>query len=366
MNSRQLVYLSVAALAIVLIASWLGFARKPDTGASAPLYPDLKANLADVKAVRVYKAGELPVVAAVRTESGWSIEQRNGYPGDAGTINSLLIALADAQLLEEKTSNPENYVALGVQDLSADATGKRIELEGVEPAINLIVGKSDTAAKGSYVRRAGEAASWLIGEQINPPADATAWLQRELLDIGADRIQETQVQIGTGARYTVAKPQRADANFDITPIPKGRELSSVSAANAFAQSLVALRLDDVQPASELADAKPAGVAQYRTFDGLTLEITGYSLDDKRWLIAQAAFDEQQARRFQMPSTPPETSASGEKQDSASSDASLQTSLDTVRSEADALNKRLSGWAFAVPQYKYDAIFKPLEELLLKK
>lgn len=366
MNSRQLAYLSVAALAIILIASWLGFARKPGGEPSAPLYPELKGQLAKVTAVKIYKGNEQLLVEAARGESGWTIKQRFDYAGDASKINGLLLALEEATLLEEKTSNPDNYAALGVQDLSADATGSRIELAGVEPPIKLIVGKSATAGSGTYVRRAGEAKSWLIGKQLNAPADAAAWLKRDLLDIGADRVQEAQVQVGANARYTAAKAQRADANFDVTPLPKGRELSSVSAANAVAQTLVALQLDDVRPANELASEKPAGVAHYRTFDGLTLTVTGYARDDKRWITVQAAFDEASAKRFHLPAAAADTKNAADKQEPAKDANSLQASIDKVRAEADALGMRVNGWAFAIPQYKYDAIFKPLEELLLKK
>lgn len=361
MNLRQLAYLSIAALAIIAIAAWLGFSRKPDSEPAALfLFPDLKSELAKVSGVRVYKGNEELVVEAARTDSGWSVNQRHDYAGDAGKINALLLALQDAKLREEKTSNPDNYAALGVQDLSANATGSRIELIGIEPAVKLIVGKSDPTASGSYVRRAGDATSWLVSEQFTLPGDAPAWLKRDLLDIGADRVQEARLQIGTAPRYTIAKAQRADTNFDVTPVPRGRELNSVGAANAIAQTLVALQLDDVRPANELASEKPAGVVEYRTFDGLTLTITGYSLDDRRWIVAQAGIDEELAKRFHLPTT-----GAGE-QEAAKDDRSLEESIAKVRTEADDLNKRLNGWAFAIPQYKYDAIFKPLEEMLLKK
>lgn len=359
MNSRQLALLSAAALAIILVATWLGLSRKPGNEPSALLYPDLKGQLAKVSGVRVYKGAEQLVVEAARAESGWTIKQRDGYPGDAAKINGLLLALEEAKLREEKTSNLDNYAALGVQDLSADATGSRIELDGVEPQIKLIVGKSGGAADGAYVRRVGESKSWLVSGQFTVPGDATAWLKRDLLDIGADRMQEAQVQL-SNSRYTTAKAQRADANFDVTPIPKGRELSSVSAANAVAQTLVALQLDDVRPASELANEKSIGVARYRTFDGLTLDITGYSSNDKHWITAQVGFDEALAKRFHLPAKAADDKAP------AKEDTSLRESIDKVRAEADALSKRLNGWAFAIPQYKYDAIFKPLDELLLKK
>jgi len=366
MNSRQLAYLSIAAVVIVAIATWLGSSRSPDSEPSALLYPNLKGQLDKATAVRIFKGDNQLVVEAARNESGWNIAQRNGYAGDASKINELLIALEDATLREQKTSNPDNYAALGVQDLSADATGTRIEVVGIEPPVNLIVGKSDSTASGSYVRRAGETQSWLISKQIHLPSDATAWLNRAFIDIGADRIQQAQVQIGNGPRYVVAKADRAAANFDVTPIPKGRELSSVGVANAFAQNLVGLQLDDVRPLSEFANVKASGTTEYRSFDGLTLTITGYSLDDKHWVAAQAGFDEDAAKKHHVPTTPSDQQPEGTKAQDVKADSSLQASIDKVRTEVDSLNKKLNGWAYAIPQYKYDALFKPLDEMLLKK
>ena len=70
-------------------------------------------------------------------------QRTRGYPADAAKVRKLLLALAEAKPVEEKTSNPANYAALGVEDVSsADATGVRVELEGTAQPVNLIVGKA--------------------------------------------------------------------------------------------------------------------------------------------------------------------------------------------------------------------------------
>ena len=91
----------------------------------------------------------------------------------------------------------------------------------------------------------------------------------------------------------------------------------------------ALTLDDVRKGGSTADP-PAARATYQTFDGLEIELAGRK-DGTHSLIAITAS-----------STAKETAA-----------------------EAEQLAARLSGWEFEIPDYKYNAIFAPLEELLRK-
>jgi len=364
MNSRRLTLLSLVALIVIAGAVWIGFARKPSAELSAALYPALKGQLSKVTAVQIFQSSDQPIVEATRTETGWHLRQRNGYAADAGKINALLLNLESAKLREEKTSNPANYEILGVQDkgvqdkgfqdkavqdvaaasAAPNTTPTRVQLVGVEPAVNLIVGKQDATGRASYVRRAGEAKSWLISELIVVPSDITSWLHRDLLNISADRIQEVVVQVSGNPRYSVVKAKRTDANFDVALLPKGRELNSVSAANAVAQTLVNLQLDDVRPLSELSNAKSVAQTAVHTFDGLVVDVLGYSIDGKQWITVKVSFDEALAKQFQ---TQPDA-------------------IDKVRAEADALNKQRGDWAYAIATYKYEAIFKPLESLLRKK
>src|SRR5262249_7414145 len=75
---------------------------------------------------------------------------------------------------------------------------------------------------------------------------------------------------------------------------------------------------------------PSAHAVFRTFDGLEVELTGHK-DGTRDFIAVVA-------------------RSGSKD---------------TQAEADTLNTRTKGWEFEVPTYKYDGMFRPLEDLLKK-
>jgi hypothetical protein len=360
MNSRQLRWLSVIALAVVIAAVWIGFTRTATSHSGeqrARLYPALQGQLAKVQAVRIFIPGDQLGVELARSTSSWTVKQRNGYPADTQKVNALLLALEDAKLREEKTSNPASYATLGVQDLTAPGAVARIEISGPDLApgqpINLIVGKSDAGTRASYVRRAGEAKSWLTDE-ILVSVEAATWLQRDLLSISADRIQEVQVQIANSPRYSAVKEKRADASFDVTPLPKKRELNSVSAVNLFAQALTSLQLDDVRPIADFA-GKSAAQTNFHTFDGLIIELSGYVFDGKQWISVKASFDESLAKRFHVAT---------ESKD-IKTDTSVEAASNKIRTEAELLNKQLGQWTYAIAPYKYDAIFKPVEQLLKK-
>jgi len=115
----------------------------------------------------------------------------------------------------------------------------------------------------------------------------------------------------------------------VTPLPGGRELTSPGAADGIAGSLSSLTFDDVRKASATADAGAAH-ALFRTFDGLEVDVAGRK-DGTRSLVT----------------------------------LSTHATAKQTEAEAQTRNARLGGWEFEIPDYKYAAIFRPLEELLKK-
>src|SRR5688572_18357018 len=300
---------------------------------------------------------------------GWRVAERAGYPADASRVRTLLLGLAQARTIEEKTTLPANYPSLGVEDLATPgATGTGVELAGPAEPVSLIVGKSP-GARASYIRRKGEAASWQIGTALTVERDPAKWLATELLDIGADRIQSAEFTMDGKRRWTVAKTSRADQSFKVTGKPAGGSgADAESSAGRVATALGGLRLVDVRPAEGVAKDKPAATATYRTFDGLVLVIDGYAEGDKRFVRVKPSADETAARRFfvaavapagkddaadSTPPKPPAAEASGAKSAPAKSPESV---VAQTREEATRLETRLAGWWFEIPAWSYDAVF----------
>ncbi len=73
----------------------------------------------------------------------WTVAQRGDYPADVSKVRKLVLALSDAKIVEQKTSNPANYSVIGVEDPSIPgAAGAEIELTAKDGKHAVIVGKS--------------------------------------------------------------------------------------------------------------------------------------------------------------------------------------------------------------------------------
>jgi Domain of unknown function (DUF4340) len=364
MTSRRLLTLIVAALIAIGAGLWLA-TRQASTVADqerAALCPELKQQLDAVKSVRIYKAGDVRSVELVRQDRGWGVSERAGYPADEPKLRKLLRSLADAKVFEEKTSNPAGYKSLGVEDISESAaTGVRLELTGQQAPVNLLVGKSGVGGESQYVRRAGEAQSWLVDHTIDTSASPDAWLRKDVLDVSADRVQAASVSIKGQKTYTAAKNSRADAGFSVTNLPKGKKLSSPSAANGFSTALSGLTLADVRPASAFDGQAPDAQATFTTFDGLVVQLDGWSRNDKRFVAVKTSHDAQVADRFKVATTATDDKASAG--DTKPAPAAVESKTPNAAEEAKVANDRLAGWVYELPSYKYEQVFKPLEQLL---
>lgn len=376
MTSRKLLILGIVAVVAVGAGIWLA-QRQTSTPASetAVLYPELKKELDAITAVRIVKAGGTPAVELKR-QIGWTVSERANYPADEAKLRKLITSLADAKLVEEKTSNPESYATLGVEDISnAAAGGIQIEIDGPKQPLKLIIGKQGSRGQSQYVRRTGEPQSWLVNKDIDTSASADQWLRKSIVDVSADRVQSAEVTVAGAKPYAAVKKSRADADFTVEGLPKGKKLSSPSAADSFATALAGLTLSDVQSASAMS-SEPAARATIKTFDGLVAEASGWKQDEKRYIALKTSYDSAQAERFKV------ATATDEKADKKAGSAAnsegappaaekapaaepTKPAAPNVEEEASKTNAQLTGWVYEIPTYKYDAIFKPLDELIKK-
>jgi hypothetical protein len=356
MNSRRLLVLGVAAVVAIALGLWLSARRtSSDASAEQALYPELKQQLDQVTDVRIVKAGDQPGVELAKRAGVWVVVDRADYPADTAKLSKLLLSLAEAKVFEEKTSNPERYPSLGVEDVSAPkAGGVRIDVTGPKTPVSVIVGKPGIGARSSYVRRAGEKPSWMIATSIDTSSSPEAWLHKEIVDVRADRIQSATVQVDKSPAYTASKANRADANFAVQPLPKGKQLSAPSAANQVATALTTLTLADVQPASAFEAMPPNAHATLKTFDGLVVDIDGWVREDKHYVAVRTSFDAEQAAKYKTTTAPPAEGSLEQKKAEATP---------SVEDEAKSTATRTKGWNYEIPEYKYEAIFKPLDSLI---
>jgi len=121
MSARPLLILALVALllgGVVLIGNR---PTEPSGGTNELFAPQLAARLDDIATIRIVGAGEATIASLSRTDDDWIVDNRNGYHANANTIRSALTQLSRATVIEAKTSNPEEFDRLGVEDLEAAA-----------------------------------------------------------------------------------------------------------------------------------------------------------------------------------------------------------------------------------------------------
>jgi len=117
MQKRSLILLmALTAFAVVLAVATLavGGAGGERVGTDQRALPALSAELGDVASVEVHRAGL--DLTFVRDGDNWLVAQKSNYPADPGKIRRIVLALADMSLVEPKTSKPELYPRLEVED----------------------------------------------------------------------------------------------------------------------------------------------------------------------------------------------------------------------------------------------------------
>jgi hypothetical protein len=335
MRPTQVLSLIVAGGVLVGAGLWLVSRQGASSTADDAQGPVLSLRQSDLNAVtrvRIFK-GDGSHTSLAREATRWLVTER-GYPADTGQVRRLLLDLSALKAEEQKTADPALYTKLGVEEpkgFQAASTGLELDVNG--KTLGLIVGRS--SGTGSvYVRVAGQARSVLATPQLAPDADPRHWLDRSLLDIAPERVSEVELKPQGGPEYTIKRAAPAGGggaaapDFAVTPIPKGRELGDPAAPAAQAGALAALQLDDVRKAGTAA---AVAQATFVTSDGLTLVLSGIQDAEQRYLTI-----------------------------------AVSGSSPTAQAQARELNARLAGWEFQLPGYRYDALFRPLEQLLKPK
>jgi hypothetical protein len=346
MTARRVYLLVLLAFVVIAAALWLSSQRHlpRDIEIGVKILPQLKTS--DIREIDVIKAGAKRAVTLEIRNNEWTVAERDHYPADAARVRGLVLGIADLTIVEEKTSDRKNYPAIGVEDIAGtNASGTQIELKGAGTAASLIVGRN-SGTKANFVRKPGSAQSLLAAPQLFADPDPKNWLHRPIVDVAASRVQEARVTLGK-VTYVLTRKDRAQANFALASAPKGKVLASETAGNVIGAALTGLELEDAKAFDATQWRSPANHAEVRTFDGWVVSVDGRVDGDKHWIHLASRYDEALAKTF--PALPADPKAAP---------------VDH-RKDVEALGTRVAPWAFEVPKYKYDALFKPLDEIVKK-
>jgi Domain of unknown function (DUF4340) len=355
MSRQRFIVLLVAALAAICVALYTSGRRNVDSDSrGVNLLPSLTQELNSVSELSVTKGSKTAAVTVHKQGEQWTVAERANYPADVAKLRKLLLALSEARIREEKTSNPASYAIIGVEDPTLPgAAGAQIDFVAKDGKHAVIVGKP--VGEGNFVRRAGEQRSYIVEPGIAVEAQPRYWIDTRLIDLPTAKIQSIEVKPAAGPGYTLhraaAAASPAASNPAASPAAANKPAAGATAKNPTADSAAGaatdfvldgvpakrkaaesqilepsptafgnLSADDVAQAADIDFSRPS-VATVTLSDGSVITFTGAAVGDKRWI--------------------------------------------QVAEPKDAgISAKTNGRAFEIATYRYDAVFRPLEQLLV--
>ena len=364
-GARAVLMLAVATLVAVGAVLFVERGSGPVEPVDEFVFPALLERINSVTRVRV--TGHEGTFTLARDADAWVVEEKERHPAEPDRVHRLLLGAAGMKRIEPKTSNPELYPKLWLEDPTGkDAKSVRFVLEDASGAVlaSWVLGdrrpsKADATRTELYIRVADDPLAWLVEGSVPGGQKIIDWLDRLVARIDRERLRAVEVAHADGTVIAVDKPLPADDDFRLRDIPAGREADSQYRINDIGRFLEDLRFEDVAPSSSLdfADSVDKRM-QATTFDGLRIRIDTVMRDGEAWVQLLAEVDE---GLVEAPGDAAAASDDHSGTDAEDAPGALRP-LDEVRSEAERLNARWQGWAYELPSFKRDYIAKRMDEL----
>ncbi len=334
MQARSLILLASATVVLVAIA--IVVLASGDRGVSRaapgqPAFPALAAKLGEVASVTVSRNGS--TMTLTRDGDSWLVAEKGNYPANAAKVSQIVRAMADLTLVEPKTQNPDLYPRLEVEDPgNGKSTLVGVKDKSGRDLAQAIVGKRrydrlGAGNDGVYLRKPGEAQTWLARGTLDPSGDPASWLDRQIIDISEKKIAKVTLTQPDGSKLVISRAA-PDASFAVEDAPADTKFKSESTTSGPATALETLDLDDVKPASELpVPDKDVVTASFTTFDGLTVDLRLMERDKSNWIAISA------------------------------------TGSGSAEAEAKKIDDKVSHWTYAIPAYKANLLKTKLADLV---
>ena len=364
-GARAVVVLAVATL--VAVGAVVFVERGSDTTEQGGeiVFPALLEQVNAVARIRV--TGNEGTFTLARDGATWIVEEKERHRAEPDRVHKLLVGAAGMTRIEPKTSSPERYAKLWLEDPSEDdARSVRFVLEDASGAVlaDWVLGdrrpsKSDAGRTELYIRVAGDPLAWLVEGSVPGGRHVIDWLDRNVARIDRERLRSVEVSHADGELVAVDKSLPADSDFVLRDIPEGRETDSQYRVNDIGRFLEDLRFEDVAPGSSLDFAGSVDKRlQVATFDGMRVRLDSVMRDGDAWVQLRAEVDEA------LVETPGADAAASDGDSGAASEGDTETlrPLDEVRDEVERLNARWRGWAYELPSFKRDYVAKRMDEL----
>jgi len=331
-NRRTLIFL---VLTIIVLGAIVLLNREgPGSDEAATVLPGLDNVLNDVTQLTIRTAGNRTVTTLMRGAEQWTVAERGNYPADVGKIRQNLIALANATIVEQKTTDPALYSRLGVEDIAHDdATGVEIEIEidGPNESYRIIIGKTGVRGDQAYARIPGAAGSLLIAAKLDLGEAPTDWLDRAIIDIPSSDISRVTTSHPDGETVRIRNTEAG--GFEPVDLPADIKVTDTGVAESIGSVLADLRLVDVSTRANAGfeNIEPI-VSRFETRDGLIVIANVYAEGDERYVGFEFTVANQDG-----------------------DGSMIEGTTEEATTQAAELQARFGKWLFILADYKVDQL-----------
>ena len=349
MKSNKLVLFFLVTIIVVIAAYVAASKRAPQSSLEKTvLFPGLDRQINNV--TKIVVSGQGKMVELVKDNGQWVLASSWHYPALVNKVRAAVINLSELKILDEKTDNPELYTRLGVEDPEQpDAASLLISLHDSNgnPLAELIVGQerlSSSSRPGLYVRKPGEHNALLVEGHLDLSASELDWFDRFLFDISASRIKSIDIIFPDGDTFGIFKEAKEQPDFKTTDTQAASESASKIIINRIATGFEEMRADGIMSAENFEFPEETVRTLASTFDGISIE------------ARLAEIDGQTYGQF-MVSGDPDFSGN-------TTNGQAETGLEapSPANEIAALSRKLSGWVYLIPDFKYEALTTTPESL----
>ncbi len=341
-NRRFLLVFGAVTVIVMALAMWLNRpAATQDRREQAVFISALAAQRDALNTIRI-ESKSLSLTLQ-RVEQRWQVLERDGFSADNAKVRELVSALIDAKIVENKTADPARYAKLGV-DENGDKAMTLTLLADEHIIAHVIVGNSVYRPAGHYVRRAGEAASYLIDRELKVGREWRDWIDADLINLPATKINKIERLTIAPAIKCIKAPCETVAfslskvsgssEFSVDNLAPGKTMQSAHIVSGLSDVMNGLTANDVIKAATLADTQVTTVTRFYSDDKQIVTLTYRAVSDKHWLSLDV---------------------------SAAEDATPE-----VKAATDKLAVKLQGWAFEISSYKGEGLARGLDALTQKK
>jgi hypothetical protein len=328
-----LAVVTVVAL-VVAIATYAAQNRWSHVKVSgAGLVPGLAAQASRIAKIEL-KQGEKALTLA-RDKEAWSLADRGGYPAKPEAVRALLVKLAGAELVESKTRNKDRYSLLELEDPAAkDAKSRLLRLLDDKGGViaEAVVGKKRLDAfggnkSGTYVRKPGDAQTWLANADLDVSLAVRDWVQTGVLDVPAAKIAKVTVEISGEEPLVIARDAGDATKYALVGMPEGKKLKEGAGIDGIVRAAGNIELEDVRRPKDAAAPGDVSVAKIEADGGLAVTVRLRKEGEDTWVSLEAS--------------------------GADGDA---------KNTAEDIMTRTQGWEFKVPAHKAQSILKRRADL----